>query len=170
MIFNENGYLPAGFLDWSLEDVDANLAQGFTGSQTRAAIAEGYSRLIAELARVGLRVEQWLGGAFCTAEPNPVDLDLVSLVDKDALDNLAPADQAAVERLFLGPGSKTEFLCDSYLCVILPPGHRNYEHSQAAQAHWRSLFGFDRLGFAKGIVRVQAGLGALYPSRARGGE
>jgi hypothetical protein len=129
-------------------------------------IASGYSRLIAELARVGLRVEQWLGGSFCSTAVNPAELDLVSLVDKDALDNLAPAHQAAVERLFLGPGSKGKFRCDSFLCVVVPPGHPHYSESQAAQAYWRKFWGFDHLGVAKGIVRVQAGLGALYPSGA----
>lgn len=169
MNFNESGYLPAGFLDWSLEDVDANLVRGFTGSQTRATIAEGYSRLIAELARLGLRVEQWLHGSFCTAEANPAELDLVSLVDKDALDNLAPAEQVAVQRLFLGPDSKSEFLCDSYLCVIVPEDHPHYPQSQKTQDYWRRWCGFDRWGFPKGIVRVKVGLEALYPSGARGG-
>lgn len=166
MSFNENGYLPPGFHDWPLEQVDDKLVRGFPQSLTRLEIAEGYSHLIAELARVGLRADQWLGGAFCTAEINPSELDLVSIMDKDALDNLAPEDQAAVQRLFLGPGSKGEFRCESFLCVVVPPGHPHYRQTQAIQAYWKGWFGFDRLGVAKGIVRVQAGLDALYPSGA----
>lgn len=166
MSFNANGYLPPGFHDWSLEQVDGKLVRGFPQSLTRPAIAEGYSRLIAELARVGLRVEQWLDGNFCTAEVNPPDLDLVSLVDKDTLDNLAPADQLAVAKLFLGPETKDEFRCDSYLCIVVPEGHAHYRQVQQIQAYWTNLWGHDRLGVPKGIVRVKAGLGALYPSGA----
>ena len=151
-----SGYLAPGFHDCTVADINEGLVAPFTDSTTRKKIFDGYVTLVELLKGVQITAEQWLDGSFCTDKVDPGDLDMVSLIDKDTLDNLSPQMQQSIEPIFLGKNTKQQYCCDSYLLVTLPPTHPDYNKYIAMRKYWLGQFGFDRNDVPKGILRINA--------------
>lgn len=153
-IFDEHGYLPAGFNQWILEDVGKYLVNDFPESNTRKDIFSGYLHMLKLLEPFAVNIEQWLDGSFCTTKLNPNDLDLLTIMDKETIDNLPHEKQTILLSLFQGPENKYNFKCDSYFLPSVPPDHPDYHKFLANRSYWKGQFGFDREDIPKGIVQI----------------
>jgi len=153
-ILKSNGYLEPGFQDMSITEIEELLVKCFPTSTTRPEIFSGYLNLLNVILGLRLHLQQWINGSFCTNKTDPGDMDLLTLFNKDILDNM-PADcQQIVLPLFQGPGSKPHFCCDSYLLIVLPENHPDYEKYLVIRRYWMGWFGFDRQEIPKGIIRI----------------
>jgi hypothetical protein len=154
-MFDEHGNLPAGFADWTLEDVRERLVDAFPTSQSRPVILAGYLRLRSEMQTLATAdAQHWIDGSFSTAKPEPGDLDLLTVIDKDHVDSLEPAQQQALAELVAGPNTKATHHCDSYFLPSVPESHPMFATLRAQRKYWMGEFGFDREDRPKGIVRV----------------
>jgi hypothetical protein len=153
-MFNSLGYLAPGFHDWTYDEIKKNLVDSFPNSSRREIIFHGYSKLRNDIIQLVDTVEQWLDGSYVTNKINPGDIDLVSLIDKDKVDCLAPDKQDQLKKLFAGPDTKLTHHCDSYFVPKVPDNHPHKSSIDEALAYWENWFGTDRNGLPKGKVRT----------------
>jgi hypothetical protein len=153
-MFDEHGNLPAGFTDWTIQEVRERLVDAFPSSQSRPTIMAGYMRLRADMQPFACDGEHWIDGSFSTAKAEPGDLDLLTVADKDAIDNLTPAQQQEWQGLVAGAATKAGYSCDSYFLPSVPENHPLYGRFRTWRKYWMGEFGFDREDRPKGIVRV----------------
>lgn len=153
-IFDSNGYLPPGFQDWTLSQVKCLLVEEFTESRTRKDIFDGYIELVKVLTVFNITVEQWLDGSFGTCKKDPNDLDMLTLLDKDFIDNLPDDVKQVLSSIFSGPDTKAKYKCDSYCIPSVPKSHPHYSECLTMKKYWMGQFGFDRNDVPKGIIRV----------------
>lgn len=153
-IIEANGYIKPGFHNLSIDQIETHLVRQFPTSKTRRTIFAGYLRLIELLLKHNIEIEQWLDGSFCSNKVNPGDIDILSIINKDTLDNLPEEIKDEITELFLGPGSKNSYCCDSYLLPKVPENHPHYPQYLILKSQWMGLFGFDRQENPKGIIRI----------------
>jgi hypothetical protein len=80
--FNEQGLLPDGIHDCSLEEAAARFGS-FQGSDRRPALWNRLKHFIREAQSSGVVDFLLLDGSFVTAKPDPNDIDLVVIVRSD---------------------------------------------------------------------------------------
>jgi hypothetical protein len=153
-MFDEHGNLKAGFADWTVAEVEERLVSAFPDSHSRPRIIQGYKRLRAEMQPFGMDGEHWIDGSFSTAKAEPGDLDLLTVIDKDAVDALDTNQKAALVLLVNAKATKATHDCDSYFLPRVPDTHPLYANFHHWRTYWMGEFGFDRDDHPKGIVRV----------------
>ena len=77
--FNENGWLPDGIHDCTLQEA-AERFGGFQSSDRRPRLWARFTEFIGEVRGCGLVEAVIADGSFVTAEPDPNDIDLVLVV------------------------------------------------------------------------------------------
>lgn len=154
MKFNAQGYFEAGIHDFDAGAIEEHLVVGFPTSITRVQILAGYKKHRAEIEALGLTCEQLIDGSFVSTKNDPEDIDLVGLIDADAVDALSPAQQMQLQALFSGQTTKATHLCDAYLCPTVPQNDPRYARLRAARKYWLGEFGYDRQDKPKGMVRT----------------
>ncbi len=156
MNFNENGYLEPGFHNKDIIEVEDKLVTNFNDSTTRKAIIEGYRAFIRKFKECGINVvEHWIDGSFVSTKENPNDIDMLFIIDKEALDNL-PHDAQNIfsQELFNKNVAIEKYKCDVYLLVRVPEEDPNYLKFVNKRNYWRGQFGFDRYDIPKGIIKI----------------
>jgi predicted nucleotidyltransferase len=73
---NENGLLPEGVWDCTLEEIGARFGQ-FQRTDRRVQLFAKLCDLVAEERRAGLAVALMIDGSFVSGKPDPGDIDLV---------------------------------------------------------------------------------------------
>lgn len=79
--FNENGWLPEGVHDCSLEEAAARFGT-FRVSERRPRLWAKFTEFIGEAGASGLIEALLLDGSFVTATPNPNDIDMIVVVSE----------------------------------------------------------------------------------------
>ena len=85
--FNDNGHLPPGIHETTLEEFKTRFVDGVQESTTRADVFSGYTRYCADLSKLDLIIKQWLDGSFTTSKVNPNDIDVISHLDAMKIGN-----------------------------------------------------------------------------------
>lgn len=77
--FNENGWLPEGVYDCSVEEAAARFGT-FQVSERRPRLWANFTVFVGEAKACGLIEALLLDGSFVTANPNPNDIDMIVVV------------------------------------------------------------------------------------------
>lgn len=158
---NENGYLPPGKHEMSIEDFSELFVQCFPESKTRETIFQGYNNFCSFLQSAGITAfSQWVDGSFCSSKEDPNDIDIVTFINESLLNGLPPASQQLLVNLYSSrAGMKTAFHCDSFLVPVPDINAPNRNHFENEKMKWRGVWGFDRSDNPKGWVLIKFGGG-----------
>jgi hypothetical protein len=80
--FNEHGWLPEGIHDCTLDEVSSRFGL-FQESDQRPRLWAKFVEFLIEVRRTGLVRRVMLDGSFVTAKSDPIDIDLLLIVDAD---------------------------------------------------------------------------------------
>ena len=80
--FNEQGWLPEGIHDCTLEQVEEQFA-GFQRSDRRPQLWAKFRAFVSEAKAAGVIKTIVVDGSFVTAEPAPNDIDVIVIVSAD---------------------------------------------------------------------------------------
>lgn len=152
--FDDAGNLPEGPHDATPDEIREHFVDAVAGSLTRRMIFEWWSHHRAALLEIVQVGEQWLGGSFVSAKPDPNDIDLVTVVDGPAYDELPRHRQLLIRPLIAGNYTEQIWRCDAYPVFSYPDGHPGRDAYKVAFDFWQEHFGHDREGRSRGFVRV----------------
>lgn len=154
-MFDLNGNLPAGFHDWTIEEIKDRLVSAFPSSSTRPLNYAGLERLRAGFAAIGFALEQWVDGSFATSKLDPADVDMLNLMDIVDAMSLTATQAHQVKMLVAGRVTRASYRCDSYMVLLVSdPNHPEYNFWRERRKYWMGEFGFNRQDQPKGIVRT----------------
>ncbi len=164
LILQENGYLPPGIHNVSIEEVERFFAQTIPDYSTRQELFFGYSRLCATIQYFQIKnFKQWIGGSFTTSKAKPDDIDVVTMVDADEINSLPDFIKnklQSYESPFNRELAKKLFHCDSFLVIVPPKSDKiKYSDYQNARIYWRGTWGFDRQDTPRGFLELTYGRG-----------
>lgn len=148
------------FHDATLNEVKKTFVDDFCDSQRRGMIWQAYVQHKQELLRlIGVRKrEQWLDGSFTTAKEEPCDVDFVTFVPPEVSNSVPQGDRACFEALFQGPDTHPDGLVDAYSAPLeIGENGQETQLTRHWRCYWRKVFGHERSGEAKGIVRTWIG-------------
>ena len=150
--FDENGNLPNGIINSSLQEFKDHFIINFKESSTRPVIFKGYLRYCDKLVSLNIATKQWINGSFITDKVNPNDIDFVTHIDALKVDENSEI-QTKILEICNPVETKKEFLCDVYF-ILLYPQHipELYQHTINRINYWRKWFGHDRKMNPKGII------------------
>lgn len=153
--FDENGNLPSGIINSSLQNFEDNFITNFNDSSTRPEIFKGYLRYCDKLLPLNIATKQWINGSFTTKKVNPNDIDFVTHIDALKVDE-NPEIQNKISEICNPFETKKEFLCDVYFIPLYPQKMPElYQHTIERINYWRKWFGHDRKMNPKGIIELE---------------
>lgn len=152
--FDEHGNLPPGRHEADVDDVFKQLIGAYDDSATRTGIGAYWRTHRAAVAGLVPLHEQWLAGSFTTAKTDPADVDVVSVIDGPAYDELGTERQLVVRMLLAGHYTEQFWACDVYPLLTYPEGHQAHQASRLCGERWEDYFGHDRDGRERGFVVV----------------
>ena len=166
--------LPEGVHPCTEAEFADRFVDGFTDAERRPEILQGFLRFRRTAEAADLPAVQWVDGSFVEAKPDPGDVDVVSFVSADRLNDLDEAAQEAVASLLDGHEStKPRYQTHTFLVPHVAPDHPYREVYEAARAFWRNWFGRTReyapIGGGpwrkapKGLVQLNLGDGGEAP-------
>jgi hypothetical protein len=146
----------------------------FPDSQVRPTICHGFFLLRREAQSQGLTATQWVDGSFVESKLEPGDVDLVSFIDYDILNALAPTVQTFVEQTMNGgEATKAKYQTHTFLVPSCAPSHSFFPVFEQLRGYWREWFGQTReepirpgpklRSIPKGIVELHLGDPKLAP-------
>ncbi len=154
--FDDNGNLPPGRHDATIEDVRSALVDPFVASNTRRAIFDWWTHLREALHELGGFEANWLAGSFVTDKDQPNDLDLITLLDGPTFDDMPPYRRQLVRGIVAGHVTEELWRCDNYPLLRYPDGDAGQVPARAVARMWAQHFGTDRDGNERGFVVVHA--------------
>jgi hypothetical protein len=157
IILNENGYLPPGMRELTLEQIQEYFVLAFQTSKTRNNIFNGYKAFCQFLYDCGVvEYTHWLDGSFFTSKVDPNDIDCVTIVQAELLNSLSPTQRSMLQQLTIPGFVKSKYLCDAFWCCQSltndPRITSNPLNGVNGKMYWRGVFGFDRINVPKGII------------------
>ena len=153
--FDENGNLPSGIINLSLQDFRNHFITSFKDSSTRSEIFKGYLRYSDKLLPLNVATKQWIDGSFTTNKANPNDIDFVTHVDALKVDESSEIQNKILE-ISNSHEIKKEFLCDVFFIPSYPQAIPDlYMHTMNRIKYWRKWFGYDRKMNPKGIIELE---------------
>ncbi|HEX6256050.1 MAG TPA: hypothetical protein VFZ70_09585 [Euzebyales bacterium] len=151
-----NGNLPPGRHDATVDEVRATFVDPFVGSHTRRAIFDWWTELRDALRELGAFEAHWLAGSFVTDKAQPNDLDLITVIDGAAFDEMPRHRRQVMRSMVAGHVTEELWRCDNYPVVRYPDGDAGQVPARAVATMWEAHFGTDRDGNTRGFVVVQA--------------
>lgn len=146
--------LPAGFHDLDDSSIKSLLVEAFPKSVRRSMLYCNYIQLLEQLKQINHQVycfsEVWIDGSFTTEKPEPDDIDILLVLDFNALNSLPETLKPLVSTLLNREYVKLNYNID---VLLLPENHPEMDY-QERRSYWRGWFGFDRKENPKGLVRV----------------
>lgn len=106
--FNENGYLPYGMYNMTLEEFEEIFSNI---SEKRQKIIKEYEKHLNDLKETGYFLDHWIGGRFVSNKKYPHDIDTLTEFDGDATDK--NKDKELIDNLINNSKSNTRGLCHS---------------------------------------------------------
>lgn len=152
--FTDAGDLPPGVHHASVDEIRQRFVTDVGDSAARRDIFERWlqhRRALLELVEVPA---QWLCGSFVTDKHDPNDLDVVTILDGPAFDDLPPHRRLVVEMLVRGNYTERLWRVDAWPTFRYPADHPGREIATAATAWLAGHFGSDRDGNERGLVEV----------------
>lgn len=152
--FDEAGNLPPGRHRAETEEVRSRLVDGFERSTSRSGIFEYWVHHRSALRELVALDHQLLAGSFVSDKPDPADVDIITVIDGPAYDELPRHRQMLVRMLIAGHYTEAFWKCDSHPVLAYPTGHPGHSHSLIAVERYLDYFGHDRAGRDRGVVEV----------------
>jgi len=139
--------LTGGFCDIAESDFERLFVTPFN-STTRKELCAKFREWLQAVKAIPIPLEIWIDGSFVTYKPDPSDVDLVCVYNKDEADALDLDHAERFDRLlWLGP------MKEQYGCHVIPiPGDDLY-----LKNIWLNMFGHDRGGMPKGMFKIFVG-------------
>ena len=139
--FDERGSLPLGLHESTISEIRAVL--GFT--ERRRRLIDGLERFVRIWSESGFLEYSVIDGSFATAKPEPGDIDMLLVLNVDALSS-RPADfrYLAVSHSYDRDFTKREFGCEAFIVT-----------GQDDLDGWLDFFGTDRMGRRRGLIRLE---------------
>ena len=139
--FDEHGLLPLGLHEATIPEIRSAL--GFT--ERRERLIDGLERFVRIWSESGFLEYSVIDGSFATAKPEPGDIDVLLVLNIDALSS-RPADfrYLAVSHSYGRDFTKLEFGCEAFIVT-----------GQDDLDGWLDFFGTDRLGRRRGLIRLE---------------
>lgn len=149
--FDDQGNLPSGIIQSTLEEFEIRFVRDVTGSQTREDIFLGYKEYCKDILSLNVATKQWINGSYTTSKKDPRDIDLVT-----HLDAIKVNDKTIYERLTQLINNKlyviNKYKCHVFGIAVYPPDHKLYNETLKWKAYWMECFGQDRQKRSKGII------------------
>lgn len=118
-------------------------------SVTRAKIMRELAAILRALNSAGARGELWIGGSFLTRKTDPLDVDVVLMVEPGSRQELT---WRCFERACIDSNCLHADIVDGHYSVQYPKDVSRYPDSLWEYAYWIRQLGFDRLEQKKGIA------------------
>lgn len=144
LVFNDAGDLPKGRHLVTVDDVEQLLVLGLPDGGTRRRLFDSWIALRGALSGLGVPVmTEWLDGSFVSnrIDPPPGDVDLVSVIDAVAFDQLPQANRVAASPLLAGHDTRDRFGVDSFALSHYSLGHHRHKMSKQKIDYWDDKWG-----------------------------
>lgn len=114
--FNDEGCLPQGIYELTLEEVKNGFVHG--NSQRRQEIFEHYKIHLKDIEKTGCCLNHWIDESFVTLKENPNDIDTLTEFDGLEVDKLGIKDK--VEDIIYDAPLRTDGCCHSFVIIRYP--------------------------------------------------
>lgn len=136
-----------GFKQIALWQLDSTFLEPFEENEHRKYLINRLNAFINEFQFLGLEAEIWIDGSFSTHKPEPQDIDVVFLLDQNAVSSLDSKKEELFHELFM----KREEVRVRYSLDVYFIDKDDDEDKQ----NWISTYGFDsRKMNSKGIYKI----------------
>jgi len=152
--FDQHGNLPPGRHEATVEEVRDRLVTPFEASATRGAIFEWWRHHRDALTELIEIRSQWLAGSFASDKPEPADVDVITVLDGPAYDDLPRHRQVLIRTLIAGHTTEALWGCDSYPLLTYPDDHPGAPASKMVGERYLDYFASDRDNHERGLVEV----------------
>ncbi|RMG72453.1 MAG: hypothetical protein D6722_05395 [Bacteroidetes bacterium] len=136
--FDIHGYLkPYGKVITDLDSCSAGFVEPFEPDSTRHQLFQGYVSYNEDLKQLlgSIRYAQWIDGSFISTKVNPADIDLVSFIDHQIVDQ----HETDLARFIAQTGKET-YGVDAYIVRMYPEEHPYYIRTQSDLVYWEHWF------------------------------
>lgn len=120
------GNLPPGRHDASVEEVRAAFVDPFDQSHSRRAIFDWWTELRDALTELGAYEARWLAGSFVSDKPQPNDIDLITVLDGPAYDEMPRHKRKLIQAMVAGNVTEQLWRCDKFA----EPGSTKHVHDR----------------------------------------
>jgi hypothetical protein len=142
--------LTGGFCDIAESDFERLFVMPFN-STTREGLCAKFREWLGAIKAIPVPLEIWIDGSFVTYKPNPRDIDILCIYDKDDADALGSEYAERLDwLLWIGSVKAT------YGCHVIPMQRGLVD----LYNYWFKMFGYNRSGESKGIFRIFTGVEA----------
>ena len=167
MILGENGALPAGIHQCTINEFREVFVDGFPTTQRRDELFKKLMSFFSDLIRFDCFPEAFVDGSYVTNKVNPNDIDVVVFLHYSTL--LSPTAKTAIQHLktLYNPFLDIYYavaVCDENESMINPTLYGDIINKRN---YWRGQFGFDRADLPKGIVLISGSSVQEYIARER---
>jgi len=139
--------LSEGFKEIKIWQLDSVFLEPFGENQHRKYLIDRFKAFISEFEVLNLSAEIWIDGSFCTRKPEPKDIDVVFLIDRNEIDSLDERGKIIFESLLM---QRDE--------VIVRYGIDVYfidRNNETEKEKWIETYGFDAGHLnTKGIYQI----------------
>lgn len=134
--------LPDGVYSCDEAAFEARFVRDFSQSATRQAICEGFFRLRSDSVAHGFSAVQWVDGSFVENKENPNDVDVVTFIDVERLNNASPEARQFVLAVLNGKDSaETKYRTHAFFIASCLQIHAYYPVFDKFRAYWRKWLG-----------------------------
>lgn len=153
-IFTTDGHLPLGRHPTDVEEIEARLVQPFAASSNRRQLYDAWRTRRTTLFDIVTVQMEWVDGSFVTTKHSPADIDLVTFIHAQDIEDLSIDDRRAVSDLTQGDGPR-QVGCHSFLVVVFPENHHGYDSYLKSRGYWDVWWSRQRTGQEKGYLEVR---------------
>lgn len=140
---------PKGFHDINEDDIERVFVDPFTvGCHRRKELCGKFKEWLKAVKDIGIPLEVWIDGSFVTYKLEPVDIDILCIMNADKIRSLEPTVRNRLGELLRKSTVKLK-----YGCHVFPV----LDDDLSIYNYWVNHFGHSRSGAPKGIVRIFLG-------------
>ncbi len=137
--------LPSGVHDTDLAELKEKLVDVFKDSETRETIYDGFVRLLIKCSEVGIEQEHLVDGSYVTSKKSPEDIDMVTFLNADDLNQLEQGHRHFLSTVLNGKEeTKKNYHTHSFIEVLYPENHPLYEICRERVSDWFKFWGGTR--------------------------
>lgn len=140
--------MKSGHKEIALWQLDSFFLEPFGDNEQRKYLIDRLRAFIEEFQAIGIEAEIWMNGSFTTEHPEPADIDLVFLLDRNAVDSLTGSLADQFQKFLMDREIiKIRYSCDAFFIDKNDPEEIK---------KWQDVYGFDRRRMeTKGIFTMK---------------
>jgi len=156
ILFDKQGHItPYEIIEIDLKTFKTYFVDNMENLEHRNKLFQDYLNYTKELSKiVSKQFFQWINGSFVTQKHTPKDIDLVSFIDCDVIENYKQE-----LKNFVYPLSKEIYNIDAYIVRIYPDNNKNLVFSKSDTLYWFHNFQKTKPNkkgekFYKGFIKI----------------